>query len=216
MTEDFFYRRTRVARPCIRIFAGSDTVLLHMWYNQRRVRHDSAAQIFNVLYRKAPANLGVGTVYLRRCRPSYSDERIARHCYPPGDLLLPFGQFTLCRACGDGTACVAAEYLALRIGRGMGAHCAPLRKKKSSAVPLFGAVSSLRFSPCPRRAGELGPLRKRPHDTAAQSRFYKLSIEYIHVKRNRQNCTKCPLNKNEPARRFAALILGCVEGRGFH
>ena len=43
----------------------------------------------------------------------------------------------------DGTACVAAEYLALRIGRGMGAHCAPLRKKKSSAVPLFGAVSSL-------------------------------------------------------------------------
>ena len=25
--------------------------------------------------------------------------RIARHCYPPGDLLLPFGQFTLCRAC---------------------------------------------------------------------------------------------------------------------
>ena len=208
-----------------------------MRYNQRRVRHDSAAQIFNVLYRKAPANLGVGTVYLRRCRPSYSDERIARHCYPPGDLLLPFGQFTLCRACGDGTACVAAEYLTLRIGRGMGAHCAPLRKKKSSAVPLFGAVSSLRFSPCPlrergrftrrrkpqvvsflcpRRAGELGSLRKRLHDTAAQSRFYKLSIEYIHVKRNRQNCTKCPLNKNEPICRFAALILGCVEGRGFH
>ena len=133
--------------------------------------------------------------------------------------------------------CLAAEYLALRIGRGMGAHCAPLRKKKSSAVPLFGAVSSLRFSPCPlrkrgrftrrrkpqvvsflcpRRAGELGSLRKRPHDTAAQSRFYKLSIEYIHVKRNRQNCTKCPLNKNEPSRRFAALILGCVKGRGFH
>ena len=142
----------------------------------------------------------------------------------------------VCRACGDGTACVAAEYLALRIGRGMGAHCAPLRKKKSSAVPLFGAVSSLRFSPCPlrkrgrftrrrkpqvvsflcpRRAGELDSLRKRPHDTAAQSRFYKLSIEYIHVKRNRQNCTKCPLNKNEPARRFAALILGWSKDADF-
>ena len=114
--------------------------------------------------------------------------------------------------------------------------CSPT-EEKTSAVPLFGAVSSLRFSPCPlrergrftrrrkpqvvsflcpRRAGELGSLRKRPHDTAAQSRFYKLSIEYIHVKRNRQNCTKCPLNKNEPARRFAALILGCVKGRGFH
>ena len=108
-----------------------------MWYNQRRVRHDSAAQIFNVLYRKAPANLGVGTVYLRRCRPSYSDERIARHGYPPGDLLLPFGQFTLCRACEDKTACVAVRCLTLRIGGDMGALRAPLRQKKSSAVPLF-------------------------------------------------------------------------------
>ena len=152
-------------------------------------------------------------------------------------FLSPFGQFTLCRACRDEMVCVAVWNLTLRIGREMGALCAPLRKKKSSAVPLFGAVSSLRFSPCPlresgrftrrrkpqvvsflcpRRAGELGSLRKRPHDTAAQSRFYKLSIEYIHVKRNRQNCTKCPLNKNEPTCRFAALILGCVKGRGFH
>ena len=40
-----------------------------------------------------------------------------RHCYPPGDPLLPFGQFTLCRACGDETACVAARYLTLRIVR---------------------------------------------------------------------------------------------------
>ena len=55
---------------------------------------------------------------------------------PPGDLLLPFGQFTLCCACVEQTACVAVKYLALRIGREMGAHCAPLRKKKSSAVPL--------------------------------------------------------------------------------
>ena len=29
----------------------------------------------------------------------------------------------------------------------MGAHCAPLRKKKSSAVLLFEAVAALRFSP---------------------------------------------------------------------
>ena len=150
-------------------------------------------------------------------------KKIGRHCHAAH--------------CVYETTCVAEWYLALRIGFSMGAHCAPLRKKKSSAVPLFGAVSSLRFAPdppresgrftrrrkpqvvsflCPRRAGELGSLRKRPHDTAAQSRFYKLSIEYIHVKRNRQNCTKCLLNKNEPARRFAALILGCVEGRGFH
>ena len=34
----------------------------------------------------------------------------------PGHLLLPFGQFTLCRACGDETACVAERYLTLRTG----------------------------------------------------------------------------------------------------
>ena len=26
-------------------------------------------------------------------------QKFARHCYPPGDSLLPFGQFTWCRAC---------------------------------------------------------------------------------------------------------------------
>ena len=64
-------------------------------------------------------------------------KRVARHGYPPGDLLLPFGQFTLCRACGDEAACVAVWNLALRRGREMGAQCAPLRKKKFSAVPIF-------------------------------------------------------------------------------
>ena len=43
-------------------------------------------------------------------------KRVARHRHPPGDPLLPFGQFTLCRACGDETACVAERYLTLRIG----------------------------------------------------------------------------------------------------
>ena len=32
----------------------------------------------------------------RRCRPQPPDKRVAQHCYPPRDLLLPFGQFTLC------------------------------------------------------------------------------------------------------------------------
>ena len=36
----------------------------------------------------------------------------------------------VCCACVEQTACVAVKYLALRIGREMGAHCAPLRKKK--------------------------------------------------------------------------------------
>ena len=42
--------------------------------------------------------------------------RIVRHCYPPGDPLLPFGQFTLCRACLDEITCVAVMYLTLRTG----------------------------------------------------------------------------------------------------
>ena len=41
------------------------------------------------------------------------------------------------RACGDEAACVAVRNLALRRGREMGAQCAPLRKKKFSAVPIF-------------------------------------------------------------------------------
>ena len=142
----------------------SDRLLLHMRLNLRWVRHNSAARFVSTLLQTGSTRIN-GTKGINSQVPfGITCTRVARHCYPLGDLLLPFGQFTL----------------------------------------------------CPRRAGELGSLRKRPHDTAAQSRFYKLSIEYIHVKRNRQNCTKCPLNKNEPARRFAALILGCVEGRGFH
>ena len=75
-------------------------------------------------------------------------KRVARHGYPPGDLLLPFGQFTSCRACGDEAACVAVRNLALRRGREMGAQCAPLRKKKFSAVLIFR--SGLRSLVCVR------------------------------------------------------------------
>ncbi len=57
------------------------------------------------------------TSAIRRCCAEYPGQRVARHGYPPGDPLLPFGQFTLCRACGDETACVAVRYLTLRIGR---------------------------------------------------------------------------------------------------
>ena len=45
-----------------------------------------------------------------------------RHCHAAPSVELPL--------------CVAAKYLTLRIGKEMGAHCAPLRKKKSSVVPL--------------------------------------------------------------------------------
>ena len=42
--------------------------------------------------------------------------RIAQHGHPPGDPLLPFGQFTLCCACVDLITCVAERYLTLRTG----------------------------------------------------------------------------------------------------
>ena len=49
--------------------------------------------------------------------------------------------------------CVAVWNLTLRIGREMGALCAPLRKKKSSAVPHFEAVAGLWSAPDYLRKG---------------------------------------------------------------
>ena len=43
--------------------------------------------------------------------------------------------------CVDFPVCVAAENLTLRMGRDMGAHCAPLRKKESPA----GQAGYVRF-----------------------------------------------------------------------
>ena len=62
----------------------------------------------------------------------------------------------VCRACGDPPICVAERYPALRIGFGMGAHCAPLREKKSSAVPLFrsGHMSAICARLLQRERGE--------------------------------------------------------------
>ena len=45
--------------PCRNLYAVPDTVLLHMWVYLRRARHNRAAQLFNTLYRTAPANVGV-------------------------------------------------------------------------------------------------------------------------------------------------------------
>ena len=49
----------------------------------------------------------------------------------------------VCRACLDEITCVAVIYLTLRICLGMGAHCAPLQKKKSSAVPHISERSHI-------------------------------------------------------------------------
>ena len=64
--------------------------------------------------------------------------RVARHGHPPGDPLLPFRQFTLCRACGDETACVAARYLTLRIVRERHERKNPLPFSFSQRSPVSG------------------------------------------------------------------------------
>ena len=64
--------------------------------------------------------------------------RVARHGHPPGDPLLHFGQFTLCRACGDETACVAARYLTLRIVRERHERKNPLPFSFSQQSPVSG------------------------------------------------------------------------------
>ena len=64
------------------------------------------------------------------CRPLSPDSRFVRHCYPPGDLLLPFGQFTLCR-----TQRRAADLCSRNVSDTAN-RLEKTRKKKSSAVPL--------------------------------------------------------------------------------
>ena len=61
----------------------------------------------------------------------------------------------ICRACVDLTVCVAEQYPTLRICRDRGAHCAPLREKKSSAVPLFcsGHMSAICARLSPKEVG---------------------------------------------------------------
>ena len=137
----------------------------------------------------------------------------------------------VCRACGDGTACVAAELSGTAYRQGNGSTlCSPTEEKilcrspfRSGLVsPIFAVPSKgkRKIHKKEKTAGclLLVPPPGRRHHRWSQRHWHihTSSIEYIHVKRNRQNCTKCPLNKNEPARRFAALILGCVKGRGFH
>ena len=86
-----------------------------------------------------------------RCRPQPPDERVAQHCYPPGKLLLPFGQFTLCCACAEQPICVAVRYLTLRIGGYTARKARPCGRKNPLPFPCFAAVAVLRFSPCPPR-----------------------------------------------------------------
>ena len=56
-------------------------------------------------------------------------------------LLLPFGQFTLCRACEDFPVCVAVMYLTLRTG------CERHGRKNPLPFPYFRAVTYRQSAP---------------------------------------------------------------------
>ena len=45
--------------PCRNLYAVPDTVLLHMWFNLRWVRHDSAAQLVSLEFTDGTCELGV-------------------------------------------------------------------------------------------------------------------------------------------------------------
>ena len=131
--------------PFLYLFAVSDSVLLYSSAILRWVRHNSAARIVSLEivdstceYRHLVTFIFVGAV-----------------C----DNTLTNCATRVCRACVDEPTYVAVIYLTLRICRDMGAHCAPLRKKKSSAVPLFrsGHMSAI----CARLSKGKGEIYKR-------------------------------------------------------
>ena len=92
----FSSAETHCVRSCIRVFAVSDTVLLHRRFILRRARHSSAAQLVCALCRKAPANLS-GLYHLS------------------SQVLSVISRLTNRAAQGEIT-CVAKYYLTLRIG----------------------------------------------------------------------------------------------------
>ena len=64
----FSSAETHCVRSCIRIFAVSDTVLLHRWATLRRARHSSAAQLFSALLLTGPTQINCTKRLIRRCR----------------------------------------------------------------------------------------------------------------------------------------------------
>ena len=104
--EDFFFRVFR------KLFAGSDTLLLHMRFHLSR------------------RNIPVLRNSLARCNTRHLRiKRLVQFTFadPVYNNVLKNRAALLCRACGDPPICVAERYPALRIDFGMGAHCAPLR-----------------------------------------------------------------------------------------
>ena len=77
--------------------------------------------------------------------PSMTTEQTscATRISPPGDPLLLFGQFTLCRACAEQPVCVAVRNPALRRGRNGSTLCPPAVIKILCCSPFRSGRRSL-------------------------------------------------------------------------
>ena len=106
-----------------------------------QARHDSAAQVVSLEFTHGTCELGVWYNLSSQVLSIATRKKFGRHCYADLCVELPI--------------CVAERYPTLRICLGMGAHCAPLRKKKSSAVPPFrsGHMSAICARPFPKEVG---------------------------------------------------------------
>ena len=125
-------------------------------------------------------------------------KRVARHRHPPGDPLLPFGQFTLCRACGDETACVAERYLTLRIGceRHGRKNLLPFPMSKRSHIGNLRQIRKQGKGRSPKRKGNRRcPFLFAPAAGAATSRRPQTANPPAEVQRK----TLRPERANPPA-----------------
>ena len=137
-------RSTAVGLPqhvFLRLFAvHRQRTATHMG-NSTPARHSSAAQFVSALLQTVSPKINCIKRINSQVPSVISRLTSCATRVSPEDPLLPFGQFTLCCACGDPPICVAERYLTLRIRGYMSARSASLRKKKSSAVPLFSQRS---------------------------------------------------------------------------
>ena len=112
--EDFFFRWGAQCAPFPCLYAVPDTLLLHMRFRFAGATYPCRATLWHVA-RKAPADLGIRYNLSAQALSVITRKRIVRHCYPPGDLLLPFGQFTLCRTQRRTVMCSSNRSDSLRI-----------------------------------------------------------------------------------------------------
>ena len=120
---------------CPDIFAASDKLLLHRRFTLRRARHSSAAQLVSLEIMDGTYE----SIYLAAfilAGPVYNNALTNRAALlSPGDPLLPSGNSPCAAPSVELPICVAVRYLTLRKGGER------YGRKKSSAVPLFAAVT---------------------------------------------------------------------------